>query len=102
MGVASLILGIHTGSGGRLSVDPGLAGMAFVPKEKRQPIFAYLLGYGAMRFVLEFFRGDSARGHLGCLTVSQIISLLLIASAGALFWFSRPSRAASTSHNISP
>lgn len=56
-------------------------------KRGLQPIFAYLLGYGAMRFVLEFFRGDSARGHLGCLSVSQIISLLLIALAGALFLF---------------
>lgn len=53
-----------------------------------RPISVYLLGYGAMRFVLEFFRGDSARGYLGHLSVSQVISLFLAAVGGALLFLS--------------
>lgn len=36
----------------------------------------YLLLYGCMRFVLEFFRGDPERGFIGALSVSQWISLI--------------------------
>jgi phosphatidylglycerol:prolipoprotein diacylglycerol transferase len=41
---------------------------------------AYLLGYGAMRFGLEFLRGDAARGFLweGGLSTSQAISAVMI------------------------
>ena len=38
----------------------------------------YLCGYGIMRFVLEYFRGDLIRGHLGVLSSSQVISIVLI------------------------
>lgn len=44
----------------------------------------YLLSYGTMRFVLEFWRGDSVRG-VYLLSVSQWISLLLIASV--IIWY---------------
>lgn len=37
----------------------------------------YLISYGIIRFVLEFFRDDSARGKLLFLSTSQWISLLL-------------------------
>ncbi|MEE0610986.1 MAG: prolipoprotein diacylglyceryl transferase family protein, partial [Oscillospiraceae bacterium] len=36
----------------------------------------YLLSYGVLRFVLEFFRGDSYRGMLYGLSLSQYISIL--------------------------
>ena len=36
---------------------------------------AYLIFYSAGRFVLEFFRGDLARGSVGALSTSQFISL---------------------------
>lgn len=39
----------------------------------------YLLCYGAMRFVLEFFRGDAYRGRIWVLSVSQAISIVGIA-----------------------
>jgi len=41
----------------------------------------YLLLYGCMRFVLEFFRGDPERGFIGFLSVSQWLSLIFAAAA---------------------
>ena len=41
----------------------------------------YLTGYGIIRFVLEFFRYDAIRGIYGIFSVSQWISLALIAPA---------------------
>lgn len=39
----------------------------------------YLLSYSVLRFILEFFRGDEARGFLGNLSTSQIISFFIFA-----------------------
>ncbi len=47
-------------------------------KKHYQPVGIYLTAYGVMRFVLEFFRGDAVRGHLGFLSTSQWISLVTI------------------------
>lgn len=41
----------------------------------------YLILYGTIRFVLEFFRGDSERGMFLFFSTSQIISIILIVSA---------------------
>ncbi len=42
------------------------------------PFFIYLFLYSLIRFVLEFFRGDSVRGIFSCgLSISQVISLVL-------------------------
>lgn len=38
----------------------------------------YLISYGIMRFVLEFFRFDQERGRWGIFSVSQVISLFLV------------------------
>lgn len=38
----------------------------------------YLISYAIIRFILEFFRGDKARGILLGLSTSQIISILII------------------------
>ncbi len=38
-------------------------------------VSAYLLMYGVLRFLLEFLRGDSYRGFVGILSVSQWLSL---------------------------
>lgn len=37
----------------------------------------YLLGYSAIRFLVEFMRGDEIRGVWGCVSTSQIISAVL-------------------------
>lgn len=41
-------------------------------------LVTYLVGYGAVRFVLEFFRGDDIRGLFYGLSTSQWTSLLII------------------------
>ena len=43
-----------------------------------QPLGIYLVLYGVMRFVLEFFRGDEARGIWGWFSTSQWISLVTV------------------------
>ena len=47
----------------------------------------YLIFYSAGRFVLEFFRGDLARGSVGALSTSQFISLFTFAAGIALLVF---------------
>ncbi len=46
--------------------------------QKRMQLAVYLLGYGVMRFVLEFFRYDAYRGFIGLLSISQVISVLTV------------------------
>ena len=52
----------------------------------------YLLVYSVGRFVLEFFRGDTYRGFIGILSVSQVIALLSILGGGLLLWRTRAPR----------
>lgn len=57
--------------------------------QDRRPEFAktfplYMLMYGCMRFVLEFFRGDPERGFIGPMSVSQWISIALVIAAALL------------------
>ncbi len=49
-----------------------------IKKSKIAVHYLYLFVYSILRFVLEFFRGDSARGIYGFFSTSQIISLLII------------------------
>lgn len=42
----------------------------------------YLVMYASVRFLLEFMRGDSARGHLGCFSTSQWISIIILLLIG--------------------
>lgn len=44
----------------------------------------YLILYSIIRFILEFFRGDGERGMFFVFSTSQIISIILIASAVVL------------------
>ena len=55
-------------------------------------IFAtYLMGYGVLRFVNEFFRGDRDRGLLfdGNISVHQLIAAALVVAALLVFYFGR-------------
>ena len=47
-------------------------------KYKGKLIYIYLISYAVIRFILEFFRGDSYRGFIGFLSTSQILSLLIL------------------------
>lgn len=42
----------------------------------------YLVMYASIRFLLEFMRGDSVRGHLGWFSTSQWISIVILLLAG--------------------
>jgi phosphatidylglycerol:prolipoprotein diacylglycerol transferase len=67
-------------------------------KKSRRPgrTFAfYLVNYGTIRFVMEYFRGDGGRGYLllgetvvQSLSYPQLLSILLV-SAGILIWFTK-------------
>lgn len=61
-------------------------------RKKRAPgriLSIYLIGYGIIRFILEFFRYDAYRGIYGEFSISQWISLILIA-LGLFFVFLYP------------
>ncbi|MDE6405848.1 MAG: prolipoprotein diacylglyceryl transferase [Lachnospiraceae bacterium] len=56
---------------------------------KRTDIYAafgvferYLVMYACVRFLLEFMRGDSVRGHLGWFSTSQWISIIILLLVG--------------------
>ena len=46
----------------------------------------YLVMYAITRFILEYYRYDEARGHLGILSTSQWISIVMIGAAGISFF----------------
>lgn len=51
----------------------------------------YLIGYGILRFILEFYRGDPERGFVfgGALSFSQLISLIVVALAVLGYFYFR-------------
>lgn len=50
----------------------------------KKQIVRYLLLYSGSRFILEFFRGDTYRGYIGYLSVSQWISIAIWLSVGLI------------------
>lgn len=50
----------------------------------REILAVYLISYGALRFILEFFRGDGYRGFLLGLSVSQLIAVCTVLFAAFL------------------
>lgn len=58
-------------------------------KRDGQVTGTYLVLYSAGRFILEFFRGDLARGTVGSLTTSQFISLFAAMAGVAILARSR-------------
>ncbi|MCG3173307.1 MAG: Prolipoprotein diacylglyceryl transferase [Myxococcota bacterium] len=71
--------------------------LMFIRARKRfhgQVLMGYMILYAVLRFVLEFWRGDTERGYLieNVLTTSQAVAILVAAMA-ALFWVFRLRRA---------
>jgi phosphatidylglycerol:prolipoprotein diacylglycerol transferase len=58
---------------------------------KGQIILEYLMLYAALRFVIEFFRGDEDRGFVlhGLLSTSQFIGIITILASGVIFAYLR-------------
>jgi phosphatidylglycerol:prolipoprotein diacylglycerol transferase len=50
-----------------------------------QVVLAYITLYSVARFVLEFFRGDAGRGHIGPLSTSQAVAIVLVLLSGVLY-----------------
>lgn len=53
-------------------------GYLLIRKEWKYTVETYLLSYGVLRFVLEYFRYDEARGYFMGITTSQWISIFII------------------------
>ncbi len=49
-------------------------------RDSKRLVKIYLLLYAAFRFILELFRGDAERGFFGALSVSQWISIVILAA----------------------
>jgi phosphatidylglycerol:prolipoprotein diacylglycerol transferase len=57
------------------------AGLTAFYRHKRfdgQVFWLYVLGYGVLRFVVEFYRGDYDVHYFGLLTIGQVIAMALI------------------------
>ena len=61
-----------------------LASMARRGRPGREMLAVYLISYGALRFILEFFRGDGYRSFLLGLSVSQLIAVCTVLFAAFL------------------
>ncbi len=57
------------------------------PRKEGKLLSMYLIGYGVIRFILEFFRYDAVRGFVGALSVSQWISIIAIIAGIFLGFF---------------
>ena len=76
--------------------------MVYYGRQTRPPgkVFSiYLIGYGAIRFILEFFRYDAIRGFAGGLSISQWVSIILITLGLYFAIFYRPRKKASLPHS---
>ena len=62
--------------------------MALYLRFRRGTCAAYLVGYGVIRFCIEFMRGDPRAAFWG-LSIGQVISVCLVAAGAALFFATR-------------
>ncbi len=65
-------------------------GLLWLSDRKRFPgqvVLSYTVGYSVIRFVLEYWRGDLDRGSFfgGALSTSQLIAIVLVVGAAALW-----------------
>ena len=56
-----------------------------IEKTSTSTAACYLIFYSAGRFMIEFLRGDIARGSIGILSTSQFIALFTFAAGILLF-----------------
>ncbi len=66
-------------------------GLSLFYRHKRfdgQVWWLYVFSYGALRLVVEFFRGDYNTFYFGGLTIGQIVAITMIAVASLALWLS--------------
>lgn len=58
---------------------------AFIKRARYYQFSLYMIGYGIIRFICEFFRGDEERGFVGPLSIAQWFSILFVCVGIILF-----------------
>ena len=66
---------------GELAIFAFLLWFTAQPRRAPYALYAYVFAYAPLRFVLEFWRGDSVRGRWAGLSTSQWLSLAALAAA---------------------
>lgn len=59
-------------------------------KKKHKPssiLLQYVTGYAAMRFIIEFFRGDYRGAYILGMSPSQALAVCTVCAAAAVYWF---------------
>lgn len=56
---------------------------------KKGAVYLYLISYGVLRFVLEYYRYDSARGHFGDFSTSQWLSIAIVIAVVMLLFMQK-------------
>lgn len=66
--------------------------LLLVLRNKKRPIglALYLMMYSVVRFILEFFREDTIRGHVGTLSTAQFMGIFLFVLGVLLLIFEKP------------
>lgn len=90
-----------------LAVGLIFLGLLWLARRKRfhgQVTLVYLFLYAAFRFVIEFYRGDAARGVVlgGRLSTSQFIAILLALAAAAAYPYLRRRRPVDPAAQLQP
>jgi phosphatidylglycerol---prolipoprotein diacylglyceryl transferase len=75
-------------SGGNLLIFLTLLLLRRSKKFNGQLFWAYVLFYAVLRFIIEFFRGDTIRGLYfgGAISTSQIIAIGMFGLSGVMLW----------------
>jgi len=66
---------------GNLAIFAGLSAVYRHKRADGQIWWLYVLSYGLLRFVVEFFRGDYVTHYFGVLTLGQLVAMVMIAVA---------------------
>ncbi|HET8646569.1 MAG TPA: prolipoprotein diacylglyceryl transferase, partial [Vicinamibacteria bacterium] len=90
-----------------LSVTLLFLGLLWLARRKRfhgQVALVYLFAYAALRFAIEFYRGDASRGTVlgGWVSTSQFIAILVALAAAVMYPYLRRRRPTDASGQLEP
>jgi phosphatidylglycerol:prolipoprotein diacylglycerol transferase len=66
---------------GNLAIFTGLSAIYRHKRADGQIWWLYVLSYGVLRFIVEFFRGDYVTYYFGVLTLGHLVAMVMIAVA---------------------
>ena len=71
---------------GNLMIFAGLSALYRYKRFDGQIWWGYVLSYGVLRFVVDFFRGDYTTHYFGVLTIGHLIAMtMIVVATTALF-----------------